>query len=150
MNFFVVIIFLLVAFFIWIVWGFLKYKLIERGNKVQINFYLSNGLSLFDSIKKALQNLNKSRNLGLKDSTIKKVSEEIADLKQTMNINNIIEIYSTFIHRYIFRDGRKMRPTNLMDEKIIYAAENLNFNEKNGFFVIKPDKGEDFEKKYPN
>ena len=67
-----------------------------------------------------------------------------------MNTNNVIEIYSTFIHRYIYKDGRIKKPTNLSDKKIIYALETLGFNERNGYFVIKPDKGDDFDKKYPD
>ncbi len=65
-----------------------------------------------------------------------------------MGTDNVVEIYSTFIHRYIFRDGRLKNPKNLSDQKILYALETLEFNERNGYFVIKPDKDDDFDNKY--
>lgn len=76
------------------------------------------------------------------------MSREISYLAKMTDIDNVIEIYSTFIHRYIYRDGRIKKPTNLSDQKIIYALETLDFNERGGYFVIKPDVGEDFDKKY--
>lgn len=149
MNLLLTIVILAVIFFLWIVWGFIKYKSKERMDKNEIYSYLHDGLSLEEALKKAFSNLNKYQTLGLRDSTIDKVSAGIAHLSKTMDTDNVIEIYSTFIHRYIYRDGRVKKPTNLSDQKIIYALEALDFNERNGYFVIKPDKDDDFDKKYP-
>lgn len=149
MNFLIVIIILFVGFFLLVVWGFMKYKNKERMDKNEVYSYIRDGLSLEESLRTAFSNLNKYQALGLHNSTIDKVGNILAGLEKMMDTNNIIEIYSTFIHRYIYRDGRLKKPTNLSDEKIIYALENLDFNERNGYFVIKPDKDEDFVKKYP-
>lgn len=149
MNLLLTIIILAVGFFLWVVWGFIKYKSKERMDKNEVYSYLREGLSLKEALKKVFSNLNKYQSLGLQDSTIDRVSTGIADLAKTMDTDNIVEIYSTFVHRYIFRNGRTKKPTNLSDQKIIYALETLDFNERNGYFVIKPDKNEDFDKKYP-
>jgi len=103
---------------------------------------------LKQSLQKAFSNLNKIQNLGLQNSTINRVSTKIANLVNIMNIDNVIEIYSTFVYRYIFENGRVKKPTNLSDQKIIYAVETLEFNELNGYFVLKPDTGDDLDKKY--
>lgn len=149
MNLLLAIVILAVGFFLWVVWGFIKYKSKERMDKNEVHSYLRDGLSLEEALKRAFSNLNKYQALGLRDSTIERVGAGIANLAKMMDTDNVIEIYSTFVRRYIFRDGRIKKPTNLSDQKIIYALETLEFNEQNGYFVIKPDKDEDFDKKYP-
>lgn len=119
-------------------------------DKNEIGSYLLEGLSLQKAIEKAFSNLNEYHNLGLHPATIEKVSDGIASLEKTMDASNVVEIYATFVHRYIFRDGKNKKPINISDQKIIYALETLDFNERNGYFVIKPDKDEDFDKKYPD
>jgi hypothetical protein len=150
MNILATIVILIVVFFLWIVWGFVKYKNKERMDKNEVYSYLRDGLSLEESLRTAFSNLNKYQSIGLHNSTINKVSSGIAGLATKMDTVNVIEIYSTFIQRYIYRDGRTKKPTNLSDEKIIYALETLDFNERNGYFVIKTDKDDDFDKKYPD
>ena len=149
MNILATIAILIVVFFLWIVWGFIKYKNKERTDKNEVYSYLRDGLSLEEALRTAFSNLNKYQSIGLHNSTINKVSSGIAGLAKKMDTDNVIEIYSTFIHRYIYKDGRTKKPTNLSDEKIIYALETLDFNERNGYFVIKSDKDDDFDKKYP-
>ena len=147
----ILILIIVISLPLWFIWGFFKFRLITRGTKVAIRLHLASGLTLFDAIKKAFLDLNMSRNLGLHEITIEKVSSKIANLETIMDTDNVVEIYLTFIWRYIFRDGRKMKPTNLEDQKIIYALENLDFNEKNGFYVIKPDTDyNEIDKKLPN
>jgi len=154
MNFLTIITVLIVGFLLWFfvstIWAFFKYKIKERMDKNEIGSYLLEGFPLATAIEKAFSNLNKYHNLGLQSSTIERVSNGIAELEKTMDTNNVVEIYSTFVYRYIFRDGRMKKPTNLSDQKIIYALETLNFNERNGYFVVKPDQDEDFDKKYPD
>ena len=118
-------------------------------DKNEVYSYLRDGLSLEEALRTAFSNLNKYQSIGLHNSTINKVSSGIAGLAKKMDTDNVIEIYSTFIHRYIYKDGRTKKPTNLSDEKIICALETLDFNERNGYFVIKSDKDDDFDKKYP-
>jgi hypothetical protein len=149
MNLLLAIVILAVGFFLWVVWGFIKYKSKERMDKNEVSSYLREGLSLGEALKRAFSNLNKYQTLGLRNSTIDRVSTGIADLVKMMDTDNVIEIYSTFVHRYIFRDGRIKKPINLSDQKIIYALETLEFDERNGYFVIKPDKDDDSDKKYP-
>ncbi|MCG2726779.1 MAG: hypothetical protein L6420_11125 [Elusimicrobia bacterium] len=65
-----------------------------------------------------------------------------------MNTENVVEIYSSFINRYIYKSGKIPNPKNISDKKIIYAIENLNLHNGNGYFVIWNDKPKDFNKKY--
>jgi len=150
MNILFIIIILAVCFFLWVVWGFIKYKSKERMDKNEIYSYLRDGLDLEHALQKAFFNLNKFQNLGLQESTLNRVSEKIASLTNTMDTDNVVEIYSTFIHRYIFRDGQLKNPNNLSDQKILFALETLKFNERNGYFVIMPDKDDEFDNKYPD
>ena len=150
MNTIFIIIILAAGFFLWIVWGFIKYKSKERMDKNEIYSYLHDGLDLEHALKKTFFNLNKFQNLGLQESTLNRVSEKMARLTNTMDTDNVVEIYSTFIHRYIFRDGQLKNPKNLSDQKVLYALETLEFNERNGYFVIKPDRDNDFDNKYPD
>ncbi len=150
MNLLLITSILIIGLLLWAIWGFFKYKLRERGDKNEIYSYIREGSSLQTAIQKTFSNLNEFSDLGLSDSTVKSVSEGIAKLQKTgMSINNAIEIYSTFVYRYIFNDGRDKKPKKLSEQKIIYALSSLEFQERNGYFVIKPDSGEDFNKKYP-
>lgn len=154
MNFLVTITILIIVlfllFFISTVWAFFKYKKKERMDKNEIGLYLSKGLPLSVAVTKAFSNLNKQHVLGLQSSTIEKVSSGIAELEQIMDTSNVIEIYSIFVYRYIFRCGKKYKPANLSDQKIIYALETLKLDSRNGYFVIGRDSGEDFDRKYPD
>jgi len=148
MEIFIVLI--IVVILLWFVGGYFKFRMMSRGMKIAVRMHLVTGLPLSEAIKKAFLELNQSRKLGLQDATIEKVSNKIASFEEMMNTDNVMDIYSTFVWRYIFRDGGRMKPKNLTDEKVIYALENLKFNEKNGFYVIKPDKGAEIDEKYPS
>lgn len=144
-----IILSVVVIFIVWNIWSFLKYKKNEAKNKMTIQRYLSNGLTLDKALGKAFSDLNENLKLGLSSSTITIVAEKVADLNKMMGVDNVVEIYSTFIHRYIFRCTRK-KSRSVSDTKIIYAIENMEIDERNGYFVIKPDTEKDFDKKYPN
>jgi len=150
MNILTFILILIVGFLLWIVWSFAKYKNEERMNKNEIYSYLRDGLSSREALKTAFSDLNKYGTFGLQDTTIDRVSSEIANLEKTMSTDNVIEIYSTFIHRYIYRNGSRKKPKNLSDQKIIYALETLDFDEHNGYFLMKVDRDDDLDKKYPD
>lgn len=123
MTVFTIAVIIVSGYILWTIFDFLKFKIIERGIKTQISVYFASNLSLFDSIKKAFSNLNKNRQLGLKDFTIEQVRAKIADLVKIMNIDNVIEVYSTFVHRYVFSNVIKIKLIHLED-----AFKNLNFN----------------------
>jgi|SRR3989344_1938996 len=150
MNLLHIILILAVGIFLWFIWGFIKYKSKERMDKNEIYSYLRDGLDLEHALQKTFSNLNKFQNLGLQESTLNRVSGKMASLVNRMDADNVVEIYSTFIHRYIFRDGQLKNPKNLSDQKILYALEAMEFNERNGYFVIKSDRENDFDNKYPD
>ncbi len=127
-------------------WKFSKYKTREKGDKNAIHYDLSNGLTLSEAIEKEFSDLNKFSKIGLTPRVIKTVANEIANLEEQITVDNAIEIYSAFIYRYIFRNGQLKNPSNLDETKILRAIYNLEFIEKNGYFVLKPEK--DFGK-YP-
>ncbi|KKS39530.1 hypothetical protein A3H03_02815 [Candidatus Kuenenbacteria bacterium RIFCSPLOWO2_12_FULL_42_13] len=139
------------CFFFWCVYGFIKHKQTIRMDKNEIYSYLNGGLSLKEALKKAFFNLNKYEALGLSDLTVDSVSRKLAGLSIKMDNENIVEIYSDFVYRYIYRqrNGRLKKPIDVSDEKVIYALDTLDINGRNGYFVIKPDKGEEIDKKYP-
>ena len=141
---------LIVGILLWVVWSFVKYKNNERMDKNEIYSYLRDGLSLGQALKTAFSNLNKYETLNLREATIDRVSSEMANLEKTMSVDNVIESYSTFIHRYIYRDGSRKNPKNLSDQKILYALGTLDFDEHNGYFLMKADKDDEFHKKYPD
>jgi hypothetical protein len=150
MGMLTIVAFVIGGFFIWTVWGFLKYKQMERMDKNEITSYLRDGLSLHEALKRAFSNLNKFKHLGLQEATVEKVSDGIAGLEKMMSAGNVVEIYSSFIHRYIYRNGKYKTPHNLSDQKIVYAIQALGLQERNGYYVIKPDEGVEIDKKYPD
>lgn len=149
MNFLSIIVILLIAFLLWVVWGFLKYKRNEKQAKAIIYECISKGMSLHDAVHVTFANLNQSYELGLSENTVQKIADKISGLTTKMDLDNAIEIYATFLHRYIFRDGPVKKPQGVSDEKVRYAIESMQFDERNGYFVIKYDSGEDFDLKYP-
>jgi len=150
MSIVLIVLILGAIFFAWIVFAFLKYKKKEARDKREVHAYIASGLTLAQAIEKAFFGLNEDFKMGLSRSTISTVANEIAGLKGMMSADNVIEIYSTFIHRYIFRDDTNKDALNIEDSKILYALSHLNFDGKGGYFVIRPDANdEDFDKKYP-
>ncbi len=142
---------LIIFFFLWLVFDFLKYQGKERLNKNKVFSYLQDGLSLAQALKLALSNLNKNKALNLSDSIIERISSDIASLGDRMDVRNVVDVFSDFIYRYIFYHGKYKNPKNLSEEKIIYALETLELQDRGGYYVIKPDMDRDeFRKKYSN
>lgn len=110
---------------------------------------LSEGRSITQAIEQVFSDLNRRLTLGLRTSTIAAVSEKIGSLASDMELDNVAEIYSTFVHRYVFRDGAQLSPNKLDDEKILIAANELRLSESNGYFVLSPDSQKDIERKSP-
>ncbi len=150
MYIFAVVVVLVSMFLLFNLLSFFKYKRQEKMDKNEVGSYLIEGLSFEASIDRAFSNLNKYQNTGLSSLTIEKVITKISELQNIMTTDNAVEIYSTFVWRYIYRNGKNKKPKNLSEQKIIYALESLDFNEKNGYFILKSDKDEEIAKKYPD
>lgn len=150
LNIVIMIICLVGGFFFWCVWGFLKYKGQEKCYKKEIGGYLLEGTPLKYAVQKAFEGVNNRFQLKLNSNTINAVAQRIAGLTNIMSEENAIEIYSFFINRYIFQSGMNSRPKGITDEQVLYAVENMRFNERNRYFVIASDSSDDdFSKKYP-
>ena len=148
MNITLIVVLAVVGFIIWEIITYKKYKKSESKNKKKIMSYIQSGLSLSDAIEKDILDLNNRMPSKLNQQTIHTVSQQLAALQSIMSVDNVIEIYSTFIHRYINRNKSKPHP-NVRDEKVLYAVQSMDFDELNGYFRLKADKGDDFTNKYP-
>lgn len=137
-----------IAFIAWNFFAFTRYKGQETKDKHKVSRYLSAGMSLTEAIEKVFSELNNTMPSRLRASTVSAVAHKIGSLQTVMNVENVIEIYSTFIHRYICRNTSQPHP-RVEDKKVLYAAQSMEFNEQNGFFVLKPDSGEEIDRKYP-
>ena len=155
MYFFILISLVVFLIFIKTIFNFFKYKQKEKFDKNSIYSLLRQNLSLEEALKKELSDLNKFNNIGLTEGVVNSVAEKISELQSMMDVDNVIEIYSTFIYRYIFRCGKLKNPHNIDETKLIRALYDMNFKQggngkTDSYFVLAEDKGEDFEKKYPN
>jgi hypothetical protein len=137
------------VFLLWNLSGYWKYRRRERMDKNEIGAYLSRGDSLVEAIEKAFGNLNAEMDLRLQNSTIRKVAEKISDFQSIMPVENVVEIYSTCMSRYVFQTETVKNPTGVSDEQILYAIEKVELIEQNGYFVVAADRT-DIEKKYPS
>ncbi|MGI6374113.1 MAG: hypothetical protein ACOX0C_02145 [Patescibacteria group bacterium] len=136
-GFFVALILLLAGLLLLNLFRFIIFTNLRKAYKKIINRYVAEGLSLFEAINNDFEKLNKSRNLNLQTDTIEKVSHKIAELQKIMDIDNVAEVYSAFLFWHIFKSKVGLSPNNLSDQKIILASENMKFNEKNGYYVLK-------------
>lgn len=142
-NILIIVVSLAGAFFFWCVWGFMRYKRQEEHDKKEIGNYLFQGTTFEHAVQKALNGVNDKFQLNLDPATINAVAQKIAGLTNVMTEDNAIEIYSSFINRYFFHSGTKTRPHGITDKQVLYAAENMKLNERNGYFVIAPDSSDD-------
>lgn len=143
------IILAVVGFILWNIFAFVRYKGRESKDKDRITGYLRSILSLTEAIQKVFSELNDSLPNRLKTETISTVAEKIASLQNQMEMENVIEIYSTFVYRYICRNSNRPHP-NVNDRNVLYAVNNMTFEQRNGYFVLKPDSDEEIDKKYPS
>jgi len=149
MNILIIVLALVVGFVVWTFFGFLQYKRLEAKDKSTISQLLSQGHDLMSAFTTALADLNTRYDLSLSQQTISHVANKIAEVAPQMGSGNVIEIYSTFVHRYLFRDKPRRTGVKLGQTKVVYAADNIDLQERNGYFVIRPDTPEDIELKYP-
>ncbi|MBI3617037.1 MAG: hypothetical protein HY210_02325 [Candidatus Omnitrophica bacterium] len=138
-----------VSFLCWCLFGFMRYKKQEAAFKQEIYGYFEEGTPFEESLRKSFSEVNRKYNLGLNEYTIVFVVQEISALLNKMSVENVIEIYSMFLNWYIYDTHGAKTPQGIKDERILYAISNLKLKERNGHFVIAPDHGDDFSRKYP-
>mgnify|MGYP001577285572 FL=1 len=148
MNIILIIVIAVVGFIMWEFIIYKKYKKTEAKDKQKIMSYIQSGLTLSDAIEKDFLDLSNRLPSKLNQQTISAVSQQLAALQSMMSVDNVIEIYSTFIYRYINRNTSKPHP-NVKDEQVLYAVHSMDFDQLNGYFRLKADKGDDFSNKYP-
>lgn len=139
----------ILAFLLWTVYGFIKYKRNEGEAKKIIYQCISEGMSLEKAVLLTFSNLNESHKLGLSADIINEVAQKISGLTTKMDLDNAIEIYATFLHRYILEMDSLKTSTGVSDAQVLYAIESTEFNERSGYFVLKSDHGEKDDPKYP-
>ena len=127
----------------------MRYKKQEMAFKREIYGYFEEGTSFEESLRKSFGEVNRKYSLGLNEYTVVFVAQEIFALLNKMSKENAIEIYSMFLNWYIYDMNGAKTPQGIKDERILYAISNLKLKECNGYFVIAPDYGDDFSKKYP-
>src|SRR5882672_3870195 len=133
---------------------FVRFRRLAELQKRQLSHYLSEGLALVDAIASVLSDLNRVRSLGLTESTINTVSQELASLSSVMDSGNVGDILAQFTQRYILLQTRirlfPSAPLALDNAKVLYAAKHLDLQERNGYFLIRPSTQADFTTKYPD
>lgn len=137
--------------------GFSDYKRQERGDKRQVVQKLQEGLSLREALEEVFNDLNKHFDLGLGNNTVQEVAKVIADLEGKMDLENVIEIYSSFIYWCIFDGGKfgfgkeeKRSNYKFRDESVLYAVNNLSLRESGGYYALRADSDpEELSRKRP-
>jgi hypothetical protein len=129
-----------------------KFRRLAAEQKRQISSHMADGMSLAESIGKVISQLNRTRGLGLDSPTISAVSKKLADLSSIMDISNVADILGQFTQRYLLLETRIARSgvKTLDNSKVLYAAEHLDLQERNGYYLIKPSTQADFATKYSN
>ena len=146
-----IIILLIIIILVWIIGGFIKYLNREKKNKIKIYDLLNKGLTLTMAFNKDLHDLNNEFKLGLSGDSVFKIARILSNLYKKMELDNNIGIYSMFVHRYILlKDRISKKPIKLDENKVLYAAENMKFIERNGYYALGEDNDEDDERKFPD
>jgi hypothetical protein len=149
MELILLIVLAVVGFVVWNIFAFVRYKGQETGHKRILSGYLASGFTLSQALERVLTELNGTLTKKLNATTVSTVAEKLASLQSMMDTENVIEIYSTFVYRYIGRNSNQPHP-NVNDTNVLYALNNMEFQQQNGYFVLKPDRDEDIDKKYPH
>jgi hypothetical protein len=132
---------------------FVRFRRLAALQKQQLGHYLSEGLEFRDAIAEVLSDLSRERGLGLTEATINTVTQKLAGLASMMDSDNVADILAQFTQRYILVETRirlfHSAPMAIDNAKIVYAAEHLDLQERNGYFLIRPSTHADFTTKYP-
>ena len=148
MDFVFIIAILVVGFILWNSLGFIRYKKKESKDKTNVAGLIASGVALPEAIERVFVELNVSLPNKLAADTVSLVAMHISSLQEKMDTENIIEIYSTFVYRYVCRNSTRPHP-NVTDNNVLYAVRNMTFDERNGYFVLKVDDESEIDKKYP-
>lgn len=143
-----IIVILVVGFVVWNIFGFLRYKKKESTDKTKVAGLIEAGVALSEAIERVFSEFNASLPKPLTANTVSIVARHISSLQEEMTVGNVIEIYSTFVYRYICRNSTRPHP-NVTDNNVLFAVRNMTFDERNGYFVLKADNDTEIDKKYP-
>ena len=129
-----------------------RFRRLAADQKRQISGHLADGTSLAESIGRVISELNRARGLGLDNATISTVSKKMADLSSIMDTSNVADILAQFTQRYLLLETRTAPSSGkgLDNRKVLYAAEHLELQERNGYYLIRPSTEADFTTKYSN
>jgi hypothetical protein len=145
---------IVLAFVIRTTFVFARFRKLASEQKHQVGRYLSDGLSLTAAVERVLSDLNQERNLGLTQAAISTVSQRIAALSSIMDTSNIVDILAQFTQRHILLETRsnffRKPPSALDNNRVLFAAEHLDLQHRNGYFLLKPSTQADFKTKYPD
>jgi hypothetical protein len=132
---------------------FVRFRKLSALQKRQLSHYISEGLEFRDAIANVLSDLSREGSLGLTEATINIVSQKLANLSSMMDGSNVADILAQFTQRYILLQTRirlfHSAPMTIDNAKVVYAAEHLDLQERNGYFLIRPSTHTDFTTKYP-
>lgn len=133
-NFFASFLIFVFLYIIWEIVNFITFKSITKIDKKTITINSKNNISVENSIKSIFTKLNKRKKINLEESTIDKVSKKLSTLQDTMPIENVSEIFTSFIFWYVLKGNMFNDPINISDEYILSSVENMNIKKgKNGF-----------------
>lgn len=145
---------IVLAFVIRTTFVFARFRKLASEQKHQVGRYLSDGLSLTAAVERVLSELNQKRNLGLTQAAISTVSQQIAALSSIMDTSNIVDILAQFTQRHILLETRsnffRKVPSALDNNRVLFAADHLDLQDRNGYFLLKPSTQADFKTKYPD
>ncbi|HOZ53589.1 MAG: hypothetical protein WC164_01955 [Patescibacteria group bacterium] len=122
---------------IWEIVNFIIFKLMIKEDKKIITTNSKNNISIDNSIKSIFTKLNKRKKINLKESTIDEVGKKLSALQDTMPIENVSEIFTSFIFWYILKGNMFNNPTNISDEYILSSVENMNIKKGKKGFELK-------------
>ena len=149
MELFIVVLLLVLLPAGWFFIRFQKYKRGENRAKYFIKYHIENGMDVLEAFEMELRYELKINNVDLSENLIIEIAESMAEFTERMTLENVVELYSTFVYRYILRNGRNANLVHIEPQKIRYSLHNLNIKERQGYFSLLLDNPEEIEDKYP-
>lgn len=129
-----------------VVWKFRKYKSFEKFIKRMVSIYMADNMNLEDAMAETLRSFELRPN----EEDIKYIARKIGEMEEFIEPYNVVEIFATYIDRYIRDNGKPKKVWKLDSGKLRYAMDNLQLKEKGGYFAVKADLPEEIDKKYPS
>lgn len=127
-----------------------RFRRLAAKQKQEIEAHLGEGMSLAESVATVLSQLNQTRGLGLTSATVKELGMKLADLSSIMDFSNLADVLAQFTQQYLLLETRTSGSgaRGLDNNKVLYAAEHLDLQERNGYYLIRPSTQADFATKY--